>query len=1017
MIARQKQRMQDQPFPNLLRTCYFFGVLHLCALIACVSGNSAVGSYKIIAPKTYTAFSGILKLNFTIPRNECLTHAFIALIALEEQEKEIHTISIGCTSGSQKIACGLIDSAGHYVFRMYSRRHGDVLNEFFFDVRWPFFAISLPAEQYAFTHNISVALKSAAKCNSLIRLHTLFIDLIFFGEEPKPTFGNPFNRTRIYQLKITNLSANITYKFPCNITELPGRYQVELRSVYTSNPYALTAPGQIITKSHYMNIIWNPNYSVSMDKRYHFPCRDWVSISFKHPQCSRPTDRIRLYAMYRKVMGSLASPLGVKYRAERFAFRNITSVYFNCSLFDIPGDVTGYCFVYETMTTAGAVREQTRYCISAKDNADGKWGPWSGWAECTASCGHGKQNRFRMCNNPPPSEGGGFCPGEPIEWKSCYIHCEKKPPETPFEPMPSKASCVCGCVLRNSTGIITATDECPGLSVWLVKVADQYQITLLFQYAKLRPSGQWIKIRDGHAENSKLIVFSAVGGIPESVTSSSNLMRIEFMTSSSSDSASYILPHQDTQEISKTLYLYGFIANYTISVINVTEAPLIPHSLMAKEPEWENTVAAIGIIVCVMMLGISIACGVYQRVYRRPWHKYTVASQGDSPYHVKGSAPSSPTSAAGNTEIEHDMEIPLTKTGSGKRKKQEATTPVVTSPRTSVSSASSVTGNARKVKTKADVSVQGSAQSPYSANATTIDYVHNQNILKVSPSSKVRSPKVHPSSGKGSVTTPKSPLCNLNLEERVVPGASGTPSSSQNNGTSPTVKTPVNATDTSSNKSYSSSKNGKDKSQKRDKSKHFRLPTPKGSNRNSDGIPLMTLQDRSDYDLKTLAQSAGPDSGSADKPEKKITTEFIAKDKKPKRPTSLVDDDKSISLTKASPMVTSKPPLDSKIKLLDGRRNQKPDGQSPELQRGDKTPLNLTPLSVRSGKTLSPTRSLLTPSDATSEGCELEYDDFIMDDPLSYFDTEDTLKLRWQGTERIASRTLKPSDSTTTIDH
>lgn len=131
--------------------------------------------------------------------------------------------------------------------------------------------------------------------------------------------------------------------------------------------------------------------------------------------------------------------------------------------------------------------------------------------------------------------------------------------------MPSKGSCVCGCVLRNSTGIITATDECPGLSVWLVKVANQYQITLLFQYAKLRPSGQWIKIRDGHAENSKLIVFSAVGGIPESVTSSSNLMRIEFMTSSSSDSASYILPHQDTQEISKALYLYGFIANYTIS--------------------------------------------------------------------------------------------------------------------------------------------------------------------------------------------------------------------------------------------------------------------------------------------------------------------------------------------------------------------------------------------------------------------------------------------------------------------
>lgn len=178
----------------------------------------------------------------------------------------------------------------------------------------------------------------------------------------------------------------------------------------------------------------------------------------------------------------------------------------------------------------------------------------------------------------------------------------------------------------------------------------------------------------------------------------------------------------------------------------------------------------------------------------------------------------------------------------------------------------------------------------------------------------------------------------------------------------------------------------------------------------------MTLQDRSDYDLKSLAQSAGPEARLTDKPDRNLTTEFISKENRPRRPTSLVDDDQTINFTKASPMVTSKPPLDTKLRLLDGRRNQKPDGQSPELQRGDKTP-NLTPLSIRSGKTLSPTRSLLTPSDATSEGCELEYDDFIMDDPLSYFDTEDTLKLRWQGSERIASHTLKQSDSTTTMDH
>ncbi len=56
----------------------------------------------------------------------------------------------------------------------------------------------------------------------------------------------------------------------------------------------------------------------------------------------------------------------------------------------------------------------------------------------------------------------------------------------------------------------------------------------------------------------------------------------------------------------------------------------------------------------------------------------------------------------------------------------------------------------------------------------------------------------------------------------------------------------------------------------------------------------------------------------------------------------------------------------------------------------------------------SPARSL----DAASEfeGPEMEYDDFVEDDPLSYFDYEDTQKLNFRGVEKIGKRIPKEED-------
>lgn len=101
----------------------------------------------------------------------------------------------------------------------------------------------------------------------------------------------------------------------------------------------------------------------------------------------------------------------------------------------------------------------------------------------------------------------------------------------------------------------------------------------------------------------------------------------------------------------------------------------------------------------------------------------------------------------------------------------------------------------------------------------------------------------------------------------------------------------------------------------------------------------------------------------------------------------------------------------------------KPDGQSPRLPRAEtpnlgahrskrhelSSPGKLSKCSSRGSKTTisSPAHSINTPSEI--DGLELEYDDFIEDDPLSYFDYEMTQKLAFRGTERIG-KTVEEED-------
>lgn len=53
---------------------------------------------------------------------------------------------------------------------------------------------------------------------------------------------------------------------------------------------------------------------------------------------------------------------------------------------------------------------------------DGRWGKWGAFGDCSRSCGGGVQLAKRECNNPVPENGGKYCYGLRIKYRSCNIN-------------------------------------------------------------------------------------------------------------------------------------------------------------------------------------------------------------------------------------------------------------------------------------------------------------------------------------------------------------------------------------------------------------------------------------------------------------------------------------------------------------------------------------------------------------------------------------------------------------------
>ena len=55
------------------------------------------------------------------------------------------------------------------------------------------------------------------------------------------------------------------------------------------------------------------------------------------------------------------------------------------------------------------------FLISLIGHVDGSWGPWEAWSQCTRTCGGGKAERTRECDD----NGGRDCEGHATQTRDC----------------------------------------------------------------------------------------------------------------------------------------------------------------------------------------------------------------------------------------------------------------------------------------------------------------------------------------------------------------------------------------------------------------------------------------------------------------------------------------------------------------------------------------------------------------------------------------------------------------------
>lgn len=128
-------------------------------------------------------------------------------------------------------------------------------------------------------------------------------------------------------------------------------------------------------------------------------------------------------------------PPGAMYKAEdqcRFQFNTTDEHVTVCSRVDeicsqLWCQIDDNCVTQLKAAAAGTGCGYHKWCHEQKcieindlpNPVHGGWGNWSHWSECSRSCGAGISIQARVCDNPPPANGGSFCIGKRTRYKTC----------------------------------------------------------------------------------------------------------------------------------------------------------------------------------------------------------------------------------------------------------------------------------------------------------------------------------------------------------------------------------------------------------------------------------------------------------------------------------------------------------------------------------------------------------------------------------------------------------------------
>ncbi|XP_062426817.1 LOW QUALITY PROTEIN: SCO-spondin-like [Rhea pennata] len=63
----------------------------------------------------------------------------------------------------------------------------------------------------------------------------------------------------------------------------------------------------------------------------------------------------------------------------------------------------------------------SRSCFLGACPVHGAWAPWGAWSPCDAECRGGVRSRARSCADPPPKNGGRPCPGDAVQTQPCNL--------------------------------------------------------------------------------------------------------------------------------------------------------------------------------------------------------------------------------------------------------------------------------------------------------------------------------------------------------------------------------------------------------------------------------------------------------------------------------------------------------------------------------------------------------------------------------------------------------------------